>query len=87
MKKVLAVLLAVTLLFSVMAIGFVAAAETGDTTVTAQADTGADAGTATEKKNDYPDWLNNLINRLMEVLTKLLVKFGLKAAIKNGGLV
>ena len=82
MKKVLAVLLAVTLLFSVMAVGFVAFAESGDTTVAAPAQT--DEGTADESKDDTPEWLTNLINRLMEVLTKVLTKLGIKLALKTG---
>ena len=81
MKKVLAVLLAVTLLFSVMAIGFVAVAEGGDTTVTEQANTGD--GQTNESKDDTPAWLTRLITRLTEVLTKLLTKFGIKLALKG----
>ena len=86
MKKVLAVLLAVTLLFSVMAVGFVAFAEGGDTVVTEEAkpdETGAEEGNS---NSDMPNWLTNLINRLMEVLQKLLIKFGIKLALKTGGL-
>ena len=84
MKKVLAVLLAVTLLFSVMAIGFVAFAEGGDTVVTDAPAT--DDGAAEESKDDTPTWLTNLINRLMEVLTKVLTKLGIKFALKTGAL-
>lgn len=84
MKKVLAVLLAVTLLFSVMAVGFVAFAEGGDTTVTEPAQT--DEGAADESKDDMPSWLTNLINRLMVVLTKVLTKLGIKLALKSGTL-
>ena len=84
MKKVLAVLLAVTLLFSVMAVGFVAFAEGGDTTVTEPAQT--DDGAADESKDDMPSWLTNLINRLMVVLTKVLTKLGIKVALKSGAL-
>ena len=84
MKKVLAVLLAVTLLFSVMAVGFVAFAESGDTTVAEPAQT--DEGAADESSDDMPSWLTNLINRLMEVLTKVLTKLGIKFALKSGAL-
>jgi len=82
MKKLIAVLLAVTLLFSVMAVGFVAFAEGGDTTVTDQAqpsETNTD-----ENKDNTPSWLTNLINRLMVVLTKVLTKLGIKFALKTG---
>ena len=82
MKKVLAVLLAVTLLFSVMAVGFVAFAEGNDTVVTdAPAD---DDGQAEESDDSTPAWLTNLINRLMEVFTKVLTKLGIKLALKTG---
>ncbi len=85
MKKVLAILLAVTLLFSVMAVGFVAFAEGGDTSVAEQAQT--DEGAADENKDDTPAWLTNLINRLVAVLTKVLTKLGIKFALKTGALV
>lgn len=81
MKKVLAVLLAVTLLFSVMAIGFVAVAEGGDTAVNAPADNGETQ--TDQQKDNSPAWLTRLINRLTEVLTKLLTKFGIKLALKG----
>ena len=84
MKKVLAVLLAVTLLFSVMAVGFVAFAEGGDTAVAGPAQT--DEGAADEGGDDMPSWLTNLINRLMEVLTKVHTKLGIKFALKSGAL-
>ncbi len=82
MKKVLAGLLAVTLLFSVMAIGFVAFAEGGDTVVTDAP--AADDGQAEESDDSTPAWLTNLINRLMEVFTKVLTKLGIKLALKTG---
>ena len=85
MKKVLAILLAVTLLFSVMAVGFVAFAEGGDTSVAEPAQT--DEGAADENKDDTPAWLTKLINRLVEVLTKVLTKLGIKFALKTGALV
>ena len=86
MKKVLAILLAVTMLFSVMAVGFVAFAEGEDAAVTDTAATGdtQDTGANAEQKNDLPDWLNELINRLMVVLTKVLTKLGIKFALKTG---
>lgn len=31
-----------------------------------------------EKNQETPDWLSELIDRLLQVLTKLLIKFGLK---------
>lgn len=82
MKKVLAVLLAVVMLFSVMAVGFVVFAEGGDTTVSDQAQ--PSESNPDEKKNDMPDWLTNLINRLTFVLTKVLAKLGIKLALKTG---
>lgn len=84
MKKVLAVLLAVTLLFSVMAVGFVAFAEENDAVVTDAPAT--DDGQADESDDSTPTWLTNLINRLMEVLTKVLTKLGIKFALKTGAL-
>ena len=66
MKKVLAVVLAVMMLFSVIAIG-VAAVET--TTSVAE-----DSG-ATVK---LPEWLTELIARLKQVIAKLLFKLGIK---------
>jgi len=89
MKKVLAVLLAVIMLFSVMAVGFVAFAEGEDTAATDTVATGdtQDTGDNAEQKSDLPDWLTELINRLMVVLTKVLTKLGIKFALKTGGLV
>lgn len=84
MKKVLAVLLAVTLLFSVMAVGFVAFAE-GDDTVVTEAPA-ADNGQADESDDSTPTWLTNLINRLVEVFTKVFAKLGIKFALKTGAL-
>ncbi len=84
MKKVLAVLLAVALLFSVMAVGFVAFAEGGDTAAQEPAATGE--GAADEGKDETPSWVTNLINRLMFVLTKVLAKLGIKLALNTGGL-
>lgn len=88
MKKVLAVLLAVVMLFSVMAVGFVAFAEGEGTAATDTAATGdaQTTGDNAEQKSDMPDWLTNLINRLMVVLTKVLTKLGIKFALKTGGL-
>ena len=83
MKKVLAVLLAITMLFSVMAVGFVAFAEGEDTSASETADNG-DTQTTDEKKNDNPAWLNRLIERLTFVFNKLLLKFGIKLALKTG---
>jgi len=86
MKKVLAVLLAVVMLFSVMAVGFVAFAEGEDAAVTDTVATGdaQTTGDNAEQKSDMPDWLTNLINRLMFVLTKVLTKLGIKFALKTG---
>ncbi len=86
MKKLLAVLLAVTMLFSVMAVGFVAFAEGEDAAVTDTAATGEtqDNTDGAEKKSDLPDWLTELIDRLMVVLTKVLTKLGIKFALKTG---
>lgn len=66
MKKVLAVVLAVMMLFSVIAIG-VAAVET-TTSV-------AEDGGETVK---LPEWLTELIARLKQVIAKLLFKLGIK---------
>lgn len=68
MKKFLAVLLAALMLFSVMAVGVVAVA---DTTTTAAAD---DSGS----KSDLPSWLTELITRIKQVIAKLLLKLGIK---------
>ena len=89
MKKLLAVLLAVTMLFSVMAVGFVAFAEGEDTVATDTTPAGdtQDTGDTAGQKSDMPGWLTNLINRLMVVLTKVLTKLGIKFALKTGGLV
>ena len=84
MKKMLAILLAVTLLFSVMAIGFVAYAEGTDTTVTEPAAT--EEGDTDDGASNTPTWLTDLINRLMVVLTKVLTKLGIKFALKTGAL-
>lgn len=66
MKKVLAVVLAVMMLFSVIAIG-VAAVET--TTGVAE-----DGGETVK----LPEWLTELIARLKQVIAKLLFKLGIK---------
>ena len=74
MKKVLAVLLAVMMLFSVVAIGV--AAETSANTTAASGDAGDDV--------KLPEWLTNLIARLKQVIAKLLLKIGIKLNWKNG---
>jgi hypothetical protein len=86
MKKLLAVLLAVTMLFSVMAVGFVAFAEGEDAAVTDTAATGETQTTddSAEQKSDMPDWLARLIERLTFVITKVLTKLGIKFALKTG---
>ncbi len=86
MKKVLAVLLAVTLLFSVMAVGFVAFAEGGDTVVTDTAASDEAQSENSQDKDETPAWLTNLINRLVVVLTKVLAKLGIKLALKTGSI-
>lgn len=65
MKKVLAVLLAVIMLFSVVAIGVAA-----ETTTAA----GGEEGSSVQ----LPEWLTNLIARLKQVIAKLLLKLGIK---------
>ncbi len=67
MKKFLAVLLAALMIFSVMAVGVVAVAETGTTS-------GGDSGNKTE----LPNWLVELIARIKQVIAKLLFKLGIK---------
>lgn len=67
MKKFLAVLLAALMIFSVMAVGVVAAVEG----TTASADNGG-------HKTELPDWLVELIARIKQVIAKLLLKFGIK---------
>lgn len=88
MKKLLAVLLAVIMLFSVMAVGFVAFAEGEDTaaTDTAPAGDAQDTGDSAEQKSDMPSWLTRLIERLTFVITKVLTKLGIKFALKTGAL-
>ncbi len=68
MKKVLAVLLAVMMLFSVVAIGV--AAETASDTTNASGDAGNNV--------KLPQWLTELIARIKQVIAKLLLKFGIK---------
>lgn len=65
MKKVLAVLLAVIMLFSVVAIGVAA-----ETTTAATGEEGSNV--------QLPEWLTNLIARLKQVIAKLLLKLGIK---------
>ena len=69
MKKFLAVLLAALMVFSVMAVGVVAAS--GEVTTTTTAD---DSGNTTE----LPTWLTELIARIKQVIAKLLFKLGIK---------
>lgn len=68
MKKVLAVLLAVMMLFSVIAIGV--AAETNTNTTAANGEGGDNV--------QLPEWLTSLIARLKQVIAKLLLKLGIK---------
>lgn len=79
MKKFIAVLLAVLMICSVMTAAFSVFAEEGATDVTVV----EDETQAEETQTEMPQWLTNLINRLMQVLTKLLVKFGIKIAIRD----
>ena len=85
MKKILAVLLAVMMIFSAMSVACIVYAEdtapVEDVTVIDNGDdTGAaDGDTATE----YPSWLTELINRLIVVFTKLMTKLGIKLALKG----
>ena len=65
MKKVLAVLLAVIMLFSVVAIGVAA-----ETTTAAAGEEGSNV--------QLPEWLTVLISRLKQVIAKLLLKLGIK---------
>lgn len=65
MKKVLAVLLAVIMLFSVVAIGVAA-----ETTTAAGGEEGSNV--------QLPEWLTNLIARLKQVIAKILLKLGIK---------
>ena len=68
MKKVLAVLLAVMMLFSVVAVGVAAEASTNTTAAS------GDAGNNVK----LPQWLTELIARIKQVIAKLLLKFGIK---------
>lgn len=77
MKKVLSVLLAVLMVMSTCMVAFVAFAEDETTTEPA-----AEEGTGIDL-SEYPDWLVELINRLIQVLTKLLIKFGIKMQLKS----
>lgn len=70
MKKFLAVLLAALMLFSVMAVGVVAVADTTTATTAAADDSGS--------KSDLPSWLTELIARIKQVIAKLLLKLGIK---------
>lgn len=69
MKKFLAVLLAALMVFSVMAVGVVAAS--GEITTTSTADDGGN-------KTKLPTWLTELIARIKQVIAKLLLKLGIK---------
>lgn len=82
MKKLIAVLLAVLMLASTCGMAIIAFAE--DEALPAQEEV-IDEGTQEEGGIDlsgYPDWLVELIDRLIQVLTKLLVKLGIKLQLK-----
>ena len=71
MKKFLAVLLAVLMIFSVMSVAVFAVAE-GDVAATTTVD---DSG---NQNDDLPDWLVELIARIKQVIAKILFKLGIK---------
>ncbi len=72
MKKFLAVLLAVLMIFSVMSVAVFAVAE-GDVAGTTVVDDSGD-----QKKDNLPDWLVELIARIKQVIAKILFKLGIK---------
>ena len=79
MKKIIAVLIAVMIVLSAATMAFVAFAETTSaeaTTLAADDDEGK-----TIDLSGYPEWLQELITRLVEVFTKLMLKLGLKISI------
>ena len=82
MKKLIAVLLAMLMLASTCGMAIVAFAEdVAQPTQEEVIDDGAAEVTEIDL-SEYPDWLVELIDRLIQVFTKLLVKFGIKLSLK-----
>ncbi|MCQ2462348.1 MAG: hypothetical protein MJ177_02945 [Clostridia bacterium] len=83
MKKLIAVLLTVLMLVSACGMALVACAEEdiqpGQEEVI---DDGTQESTGIDL-SEYPDWLVELIERLVQVFTKLLIKFGIKLQLKS----